>query len=150
MNRVKDITGHKFDVKHCKGALKSYENALGSVKADKRSKFDMKIFLLLERLSKGGKISLESAPEISASSLGLEGEYPKEGKLPKHKGQHGVDFFYAVKKLPVRGYFWFSTRVSNTYFVSHYIKKDFDTLSKEDTEKVGNNWRRIEVDKHES
>ncbi|CAM6791401.1 hypothetical protein CIFRMM088M_05470 [Citrobacter freundii] len=31
-----------------------------------------------------------------------------------------------------------------TYFISHYIYKDFDDLSDSDTQKVRNNWERIE------
>jgi len=39
-----------------------------------------------------------------------------------------------------------SEKHSNTYFISHYVYKDYEKLKTKDTKKIGNNWNRIEVD----
>lgn len=71
--------------------------------------------------------------------------FPWEGDLPALTGRPKKRF-RAFKKIPVRGYCWKSEKHENTYFISHYILKKKDALDGNDTTKVGNNWKRIEVD----
>ena len=125
-----DYQGSKFTIIHCKKALDSYSEALNSVNANKRKSFTRRIIQQIERLADGGRMSREN--------------FPQEGDLPKRKGQQRAKKFNALKRIPIRGYCWLSDRHKNTYFISHYVYKDYDDLRESDTSKVGANWRRIE------
>ncbi len=72
--------------------------------------------------------------------------FAPEGNLPARSAHKK---FYALKRLPIRGYCWQSTNIKNTYFISHYISKDFQKLKDKDIIKVHNNWNRVEVNGHE-
>ncbi len=122
--------GAKFTVTHCEGALESYKEALKSVDARRRKSFTRGIILQIQRLADGRRMSKEN--------------FPQEGDLPKRKGQQKAKKFYALKRIPIRGYCWLSEKYSNTYFISHYVYKDYDGLRKSDTKKIGSNWQRIE------
>ena len=127
--------GVKYTVVHCKGALKSYKKALNSVDARKKKKFTRQIILQIKRLADGKTMSREN--------------FPREGILPKRVGQHTAKNFYALKRIPIRGYCWKSDSVVSTYFISHYINKNYDNLKDSETEKVCSNWKRIEVNEDE-
>lgn len=127
--------GKSCTVVHCKNALKSFHEALQSVHPSKRKNYTDSMILQIQRLADKGRLSKEF--------------FPAEGNLPKKKGQAATKKFNALKRKPIRGYCWKSETHENTYFISHYIKKDFDKLAQEDTDKVGNNWRRIEENGHE-
>ncbi|WP_241569167.1 hypothetical protein [Rosenbergiella collisarenosi] len=129
MSQKDSFKGSTYTVTHCKNAKKSLAEALLSVKADKRSKMLNSINLQLQRLADGKR-----SPDISSRM---------EGQLPSYQGKPKKNFC-AIKKNPVRCYYWESERFEMTYFVSHYIKKDFDKLSANDSERVCNNWDRIE------
>jgi hypothetical protein len=122
--------GARFTLVHCEGALKSYEDALGSVDARKRKSFTRGIIQQIKRLADGHRMSKEN--------------FPQEGALPKSKGQQKAKKFNALKRIPIRGYCWLSERHKDTYFISHYVYKNYDDLKEGDTTRVGNNWRRIE------
>jgi len=128
---IDKYTGRRFTVVHCRGALKSFEAAIARVKPTKK-RATMTAFMIsqITRLADGETMS--------------ERSFRKEAALPRRKGQQKLDYFYALKRIPIRGYCWKSHRVLNTYFISHYIYKDFDDLHDSDTEIVTNNWRRIE------
>ncbi|PCE69342.1 hypothetical protein B6G00_04305 [Salinivibrio sp. YCSC6] len=64
--------------------------------------------------------------------------FRKEGGLPSGSN------FYALKKIPIRGYCWFSTKHPSTVYISHYIHKKKDDLDKRDCQRVVDNWRIIE------
>ncbi|KMK17761.1 hypothetical protein ABW09_11990 [Pluralibacter gergoviae] len=85
--------------------------------------------LQIERLASGKR-----SPDLSAR---------KEGQLPSLNGRPTKNF-WAIKKIPIRAYYWESEKYEMTYFISHYIYKDFNKLSESDTIKVRNNWERIE------
>jgi hypothetical protein len=125
--------GKKFRVVHCLGAADSFKSAILKVKGTKSSKFTNIMIHQIDRLADGHKMTKEN--------------FPKEGKLPS-KGGNSKNF-NALKKIPIRGYCWLSDRYPNTYFISHYIYKDFDKLSDTDTKRVCNNWKRIEENGHE-
>jgi len=122
--------GSKFTVVHCKGALDSYIEALNHVNAKKHKAFTRGMIQQIARLAEGHRMS--------------KANFPQEGGLPKRKGQHRAKKFNALKRIPVRGYCWLSEKHKNTYFISHYVFKDYDDLKESDTNRVGNNWRRIE------
>lgn len=130
--KLKEIyKGKKFRVVHCKGATKSFNDALLKVDARKRKTFEYRVILQILRLANGERMSKES--------------FPQEGDLPKRKGQSQTKKFNALKRIPVRGYCWHSDKYRATYFVSHYVYKNYDKLKVKDTTIVGNNWERIEV-----
>ena len=122
--------GSKFTVIHCEGALESYVDALNSVNARRHKSFTRGIIQQIKRLADGHRMSKEN--------------FPQEGDLPKRKGQQKAKKFNALKRIPIRGYCWLSERFENTYFISHYVYKDYDDLKKSDTKRVGDNWRRVE------
>lgn len=72
--------------------------------------------------------------------------FAPEGNLP-NRSTHKK--FYALRRLPVRGYCWESTNTKNTYFISHYVNKTWQKLRDQDTNKVHSNWHRIEIDGYE-
>jgi hypothetical protein len=128
--------GECHTVIHCKGALKSLAVAIESVSPTKKQKrMIISLRLQIERLSSGKR-----TPDLSVR---------KEGLLPSYEGKPAKNF-WAIKKIPIRGYYWESERVFMTYFISHYIYKDFDELQDSDVTKVCNNWDRIERESHES
>jgi len=87
--------------------------------------------MLVKRLAGGQRLSRDT--------------FPQEGPLPSYQGKPAKQF-YAFKKIPIRAYGWFSETKDKTFFISHYIFKNKDKLSKSDTNKVQRNWTRIEVD----
>ncbi|AFM76191.1 hypothetical protein mEp237_036 [Enterobacteria phage mEp237] len=122
--------GNCFTVTHCNGALKTLSDVIRSVTPAKKQKtMVVNLRLQIERLASGKR-----TPDLSVR---------KEGVLPSYNGKPSKNF-WAIKKIPIRGYYWESERVFMTYFISHYIYKDFDDLSDSDTQKVRNNWERIE------
>jgi hypothetical protein len=130
----KDYVGSKCRIVHCEDALKSYLSAIQGVPCGKRSRsFTRSMMLQIERLADGQRMSKEN--------------FPQEGLLPAQAGP-GKNF-NALKKIPIRGYCWKSSRYPNTYFISHYIFKTCDKLKDKDTKLVGRNWTRIEVDGYE-
>lgn len=123
--------GDAFTVIHCNGALKSFEKALARVHpANKQRRMTRNIISQIKRLSNGDKLSRE--------------HFPKEAALPRLAGQTSTEHFNALKRMPIRGYCWKSQTRPNTYFISHYIYKNYNDLSSDETKKVINNWRRIE------
>lgn len=132
----KSFQGECYNVVHCNGALKSLSEAMKSVTPSKKQKSMMiALKLQIERLASGKR-----SPELSNR---------KEGMLPSFEGKPAKNF-WAIKKIPIRGYYWESERLEMTYFISHYIYKDFDDLHDSDVKKVCNNWHRIERGQHEN
>lgn len=116
-----DYSGTKYKVIHCEGAKDSFFKELFEhVPKDKHDNYMARMRRLRERLADGHKMSNEN--------------FPKEGKLPD--GNH----FRALKKIPLRAYIWQSKKHQGTFFVSHYIYKNFDKLKESDTKKVCDNW----------
>ncbi|MFA3790849.1 hypothetical protein AB6T38_07005 [Aliiglaciecola sp. SL4] len=123
--------GSKFRAVHCKGALDSFKGSLSKVETRKQKSFERALLQQLQRLLDGHRMSKEN--------------FPQEGKLPKSIGQKSEKKFNALKRKPLRGYCWLSEKYPNTYFISHYVYKDYDKLKEKDIKIVGNNWVRIEV-----
>ncbi|WP_010325437.1 hypothetical protein [Marinobacterium stanieri] len=119
-----DIIGKCYRIKFCDGALESFQQALGSIKQKRRDSLTARIKTLIERLADG--ICLGSESDVA------------EGQLPDGSR------FRALKKIPIRCYYWKSSTYDDVIFVSHFIYKDQQKLDKRTTEKVSNNWRRYE------
>lgn len=115
--------GIKFKIVHCFGALESFHDALGRVHAHKRKSLERSIIHQIIRLADGYKMSREN--------------FPQEGELPRGNGDAESKKFKALKKQPLRAYCWLSDRHENTYFISHYVYKDYQKLKSSDTKKVG-------------
>lgn len=128
----RSFQGDRFKVVHCLGARESFEISLGHCEKGRANALRRGMDQQIKRLADGHRMS--------------DNSFPSEGKLPKVKGQSKQKKFNAFKRLPIRGYCWFSEKHTDTYFISHYIFKNFDKLSNKDTGKVGANWTRIEVD----
>ena len=116
---------------HCDGALDSFQDALKRVSpSGKQKSLRNQMIAQIQRLADGDEMSQQ--------------HFRREGQLPNLMGQHGTNYFYALKRIPIRGYCWKSSKLKNTYFISHYIFKNFNDLHSSDTEIVINNWRKIE------
>ena len=127
-------TGRAFTVIHCNAALESFEKALSGLPKGRRDSFTRNMILQINRLANGERMSKVN--------------FRSEEQLPG-SGHHGKQNFYALKKIPVRGYCWKSSKYPNTYFISHYVHKKKDKLADTDTQKVHNNWHRIEIEDDE-
>lgn len=120
-----DLVGKVFTIKFCNGAQDSFIQASSRISpVQKRTKSIAKMLSLLTRISNGEKLAA--------------GEIVTEAKLPSKKK------FKALKKIPIRCYFWYSDTYQNVIFVSHFIYKDFNDLDKRDIERVCENWRNME------
>jgi len=124
-------TGDVFTVIHCEDALQSYLEALKGVEARKREKFTRAMEQQIMRLANGHRMSKEN--------------FPQEGNLPSKPGQTRNKKFNALKRIPIRGYCWLSDSHPATYFISHYVHKKKAKLDPKDTQRVGDNWRALEV-----
>ncbi|UAN29609.1 hypothetical protein KGP23_12935 [Serratia ureilytica] len=121
--------GSCYKVVHCKGALDSLDDAMRSLRDKKAKSMLRQLILQIERLVSGARMA--------------QGTVRKEGDLPSYQGRPAKNF-WALKRIPIRGYFWDSEKNEQTYYISHYIYKDFDELHQSDVLKVHNNWHRIE------
>ena len=131
----KGFVGSKFSIKHCKNALESFEDALTHVDSRKMKAFKRQMAMQIQKLADGHRMSKEN--------------FPQEGELPCLPGKRKGKKFNALKRIPIRGYCWLSDKYPQTYFISHYVYKDYGKLKDKDTTIVGNNWLRIEVNDDE-
>jgi len=127
-----EVQGAVYRVVHCLGARESFEEALRHVEARKQGSFRRGMVQQIQRLADGHPMTREN--------------FPKEGKLPNNANGEGSGHFHALKRIPIRGYCWRSERHENTWFVSHYVFKNYQKLKAKDTDRLGKNWTRIEVD----
>lgn len=122
---MKDYKGTVYQIIHCEGAIKSFEAELTKhVPSNKHKSLKTRMAVIIKRLGDGHPMSNEN--------------FPQEGKLPD--GSH----FRALKKLPLRAYIWQSKRTPKTYYISHYVYKNYDQLKESDTKKVCKNWKKVE------
>lgn len=136
VNEIKDeFQGAKYRVVHCLGALESFHQSLIHVETHKGKALKRGMVQQIQRLADGHRMSREN--------------FPREGSLPKRNDGTHVGYFFAFKRLPVRGYCWQSDSYPNTWFISHYVYKDYQKLKNRDEAKVAENWTRIEVDGNE-
>lgn len=119
--------GRSYKIIHCKGAEKSFYNALKHINSKRKDSYKAKMKSFLNRLADGKRISRDN--------------FPSEGPLPD-----GTNF-RAIKKIPLRAYLWESKKHPKTFFISHYIFKGRQKLHKNDVKKVQENWRKYEENK---
>lgn len=125
-----EIKGSLIRVVHCLEAWVTFNEALQSLPVSKWDSVKYQMDMLVNRLANGHRLSKDS--------------FPPEGLLPSLHGRPAKQF-YAFKKIPIRAYGWYSQTKEKTFFISHYIFKNNDKLSKSDTTTVQRNWTRIEV-----
>lgn len=131
-----EYKGTKYRIVHCKGAVESFNESIASVQAgNKRKSFIRGIVSQIMRLAEGQRLSNEN--------------FKVEGDLPARIGKQKRKKFKALKRIPIRAYCWLSEKHENTYFISHYVYKNYKKLKDSDTVRVGNNWLRIEENNDE-
>lgn len=100
-------TPARIQVRWCEGAEETFNEALGRACSGNRKKiqtFRDRIDRYIERLETGQRLSAEN--------------FPHEGHLPN---EHS---FYAIKRIPIRLYCWFSRTQPGVLYISHaYYKK---------------------------
>lgn len=125
-----EITGSLLTIVHCEGAWDTFLVALESIQQARRESIKHRMDMLVKALADGRRLSKDS--------------FPPEGMLPCLPGKEAKQF-YAFKKIPIRAYGWYSETKPKKFFISHYIFKNTNKLSKSDTTIVQGNWTRIEV-----
>jgi hypothetical protein len=122
---MKDYKGAKYRIIHCEGARESFKAELDKhVPKSKHESYKARMVAIIKRLGDGHAMSNEN--------------FPKEGELPDKS------HFRALKKIPLRAYVWQSKKTAETYYISHYVYKNYDKLKESDTKKVCDNWRALE------
>ncbi|WP_444925430.1 hypothetical protein ACJJI4_12990 [Microbulbifer sp. TRSA002] len=122
--------GRRFKVIHCSGAIQSFKAALAHLPKAKAKSFERAMILQIKRLANGERMSKEN--------------FRQEGELPSKTGHKISKKFYALKRIPIRGYCWLSEKYPQTYFISHYVYKDYKKLKASDTKIVGDKWKEKE------
>lgn len=126
ISKFESYEGRFRRVVHSEGALESWLDARGRVPSKEAD------------ITEG---FLERFYEIFADSkrMPVERATP-EGLLPDGKR------FFALKRGDIRVYYWYSASSPNTLVVSHYVKKSWTRLRKQDTRKVHANWKKHEAE----
>lgn len=112
-------------VRHADGALDSFHQAVGSLRAKKAIETEGYFIQAYETL-------------INQKRLPSPSIFKKEGKLPNRK------HFQAITYGSVRAYCWWSVTVKNQLVVSHYVFKDQPKLAPKDTKRACKNWNALE------
>lgn len=118
---------HKMKIEHCDGAEESLEKALKDMPnadEEQRQLYRDQLEEFFDRYARGER--------LSSSSLSSEGDLPDKTK------------FLAMRRLPIRAYFWVSKRLRSTLFISHYVYKKWQKLEKRDSRLVCRNWEKYE------
>jgi hypothetical protein len=117
-----DKQGSTRHVKHAPGALESWEKVAVKLGPRKAALVEGQLIAVFEDWINGCRFHT--------------GWAEPEGNLAD-----GASFF-AIKRIPVRAYFWYSKRSKNTIVVSHYVNKTWRKLRLEDTNRVKANCER--------
>lgn len=126
---VQDRKGSSLRVVHCPGALGSLNEALEGVPAKQRQRFLNFLDKSFERLANGDRLSGDT--------------FVKEASLPGLPGR-STGNFWALKKIPIRAYCWYSVITRSVLYVSHYKHKKKDALANSDIEAVHHNFKELE------
>lgn len=123
--------GVYFDIYATEDAVASLEVALNGVEARKRGKFKIKLRIAIEYLANNLPHDL------------TRNTYPAEGYFNTNKG---VEIpLFAIKKIPVRAYFWRSKTHARRIVISHFIVKKWDDLDPADVRRAKRNFEALEV-----
>ena len=115
-----DKQGLKRRIIHAPGALGSWEKEAAKLTDRKATEIEGFLIALFDAW-------------IDNSRLNTRWAVP-EGDLNKDKK------FFAIKRIPIRGYFWYSDVRKNTIIISHYVYKKWQKLRTKDIKKVKLNW----------
>ena len=117
-----DKQGSARRVKHALGALESWEKVAAKLGRRKAALVEGQLIAVFDDWINGCRFHT--------------GWAEPEGNL-----SDGARFF-AIKRIPIRAYFWYSKNSRNTIVVSHYVNKTWRKLRLEDTNRVKANWKR--------
>ena len=116
-----DLKGSKRRVIHAPGALNSWEVAASRLSSRKAAEIEGFLIGLFEAWIDGQRLH--------------GGWAAPEGDLDRNTK------FYAIKRIPVRAYFWYSVIHDNTIVISHYVVKKWNNLRAKDIARVRTNWQ---------
>jgi hypothetical protein len=115
-----DKKGLKRRVIHAPGALDSWEKETAKLSERKATEIEGFLITLFDAWNDNSRLNLRWAEP--------------EGDLSKGKK------FFAIKRIPIRAYFWYSDVYKNTIVISHYVYKKWQKLRTKDIRKVRLNW----------
>ncbi len=115
-----DKQGLKRRVIHAPGALDSWEKEAAKLSERKATEIEGFLIALFDAWNDNSRLNSRWAEP--------------EGDLSKAKK------FFAIKRIPIRAYFWYSDVHKNTIVISHYVYKKWQKLRTEDIKKVKLNW----------
>jgi len=108
-------------VVHARGALESWDEVAAKLPSQKANLIEGALVQLFTDWIDGARFHLQWAEQ--------EGDLDRSTK------------FFAIKRIPVRAYFWYSEIHQDTIVISHYVKKSWRKLRKADIERVRANCR---------
>jgi hypothetical protein len=115
-----DKKGLKRRVIHAPGALDSWEKETAKLSERKATEIEGFLITLFDAWNDNSRLNLRWAEP--------------EGDLSKGKK------FFAIKRIPIRAYFWYSDVYKDTIVISHYVYKKWQKLRTKDIRKVRLNW----------
>ncbi len=131
--------GASKTVIHCDGAEKSLIKALSSViPSRKKQRYLNFLELALDRIANGSRLAGMPHEGVPNNLRRV-----KEAELPDLPG-HATGNFWAIKKIPIRGYGWDGVKNPAVVYISHYVFKNQQSLSKTDIDRVHRNFRKME------
>lgn len=122
-SELKVLTGKVYTLFFCKNSEKSLNEALSTVKHPNIYLLDMQV--LLQKLADGEKLKEVVSESDKSSNIK----------------------FWAIKKIPIRCYFWYSKTKKRHIYVSHFVHKKQQKLAKKDKERVYRNHKAMESNK---
>ena len=115
-----DKQGLKRRVIHAPGALDSWAKEAAKLSERKATEIEGFLIALFDAWNDNSRLNSRWAEP--------------EGGLSKAKK------FFAIKRIPIRAYFWYSDVHKNTIVISHYVYKKWQKLRTKDIKKVKLNW----------
>ena len=117
-----DKQGPRRRVIHSPGALETWEKVAARLDHRKAALIEGQLIAVFDDWINGSRFH--------------SGWAEPEGNLA------GAIKFFAIKRIPIRAYFWYSKNNKDTIVVSHYVKKTWQKLGLEDIKRVKANWVR--------
>lgn len=122
----KDIIGDKYTVRHSEEALDTLMEALSHVPKAKRFNYLRFIYITMTAVANGERLS--------------------KGTLVAEEEVTNGKRYYALKKIPIRGYFFYCSGEKNPNdslaYICFYIFKNYQSLGKNITPRVKSHFNR--------
>lgn len=115
-----DIRGRKRRVIHAPGALDSWAKA--------------------SRKLAPARVNLIEGFLIGLYSDWIDGNRLHSGWARAEGNLGRTSKFYAIRRIPLRAYFFYSRTGKDTIVISHYVVKKWKKLRKKDISRVKTNW----------